>query len=203
MSMWGIRANFSKLFSYMEIALPFNLEERDLIQACVRKERWAQKVLYEEFYSMMMGVCLRYSNNDEDALDILHEGFIKVFKNVSKYQAGTSLTAWIRRIMVNTAIDYYRRSIRRRTEDIEEAYDLRSHSADAVSQCSEKEILDAVQSLSPAYRAVFNLYVIEGHSHREIADLLEITESTSRSNLVKARLKLKEILSSRRFGYEG
>jgi len=187
----------------MEIALPFNLEERDLIQACVRKERWAQKVLYEEFYSMMMGVCLRYSNNDEDALDILHEGFIKVFKNVSKYQAGTSLTAWIRRIMVNTAIDYYRRSIRRRTEDIEEAYDLRSHSADAVSQCSEKEILDAVQSLSPAYRAVFNLYVIEGHSHREIADLLEITESTSRSNLVKARLKLKEILSSRRFGYEG
>jgi len=203
LSMWGIRANFSKLFSYMEIALPFNLEERDLIQACVRKERWAQKVLYEEFYSMMMGVCLRYSNNDEDALDILHEGFIKVFKNVSKYQAGTSLTAWIRRIMVNTAIDYYRRSIRRRTEDIEEAYDLRSHSADAVSQCSEKEILDAVQSLSPAYRAVFNLYVIEGHSHREIADLLEITESTSRSNLVKARLKLKEILSSRRFGYEG
>lgn len=179
----------------MKIALPANFDESNLIRACIRNEKWAQKLIYEEFYSSMLGVCLRYANNDEDALDILHEGFIKVFKYIGKYKPGTSLSAWIRRIMVNTAIDYYRKAIRRRTEDITEAYQLSTHDADAVSQCSEKEILAAVQQLSPAYRAVFNLYVIEGYSHREIAEFLNITESTSRSNLVKARSRLKEIIN--------
>lgn len=186
---------------YMTIALPLEYDEKSLITACVRQERWAQKVLYEEHYSRMMGVCLRYSKDQEEALDILHEGFIKVFKNIKKYQPGTSLSAWIRRIMVNTAIDSYRKAIRRRTEDIEQAYDLSTTDADAISQCTEKEILDAVQQLSPAYRAVFNLYVIEGYSHREIAEMLDITESTSRSNLVKARSKLQALLSSRSYGY--
>jgi RNA polymerase sigma factor (sigma-70 family) len=181
----------------MSIALPLENEEKGWIQACVRRERWAQKVLYEEYYSKMMGVCLRYANDEEEALDIMHEGFIKVFKHISKYQPGTSLSAWIRRIMVNTSIDYYRKNMRRRTEDIEQAYDLSATDADAISQCSEQEILAAIQELTPAYRTVFNLYVIEGYSHREIADLMDITESTSRSNLVKARLKLKETLSAR------
>ena len=185
----------------MNIALPLEYDEKSLITACARHERWAQKVLYEEYYSRMMGVCLRYSNDQEEAVDILHEGFIKVFKNIRKYQPGTSLSAWIRRIMVNTAIDYYRKSIRRRTEDIEQAYDLSTDDADAISQCTEREILDAVQQLSPAYRAVFNLYVIEGYSHREIAEMLDITKSTSRSNLVKARSKLQALLSSRHYGY--
>ncbi|MBK8654349.1 MAG: RNA polymerase sigma factor [Haliscomenobacter sp.] len=149
----------------------------------------------------MMVVCLRYANNEEDALDILHEAFIKVFQHINRYQPGTSLTAWIRRIIVNTAIDYYRKSIRRRTEDIDQAGNLTNGDADAVSQCTEQEILEAIQQLTPAYRATFNLYVIEGYSHKEIADLLDITESTSRSNLVKARLKLKEILTSRMYGH--
>lgn len=181
----------------MDIALPLNYQEKDLIQACIRRERWAQKVLYEEHYGKMMGVCLRYANNQDDALDILHEGFIKVFKNVQKYQPGTSLSAWIRRIMVNTAIDFYRKNLRRRTEDLEQAYSVQTDEEDAISKCTEKEILAAVQELSPAYRTVFNLYVIEGYSHKEIADLLNITESTSRSNLVKARLKLKAFLVTR------
>ena len=187
----------------MDIALHLEYEERDLIKACIRKERWAQKKLYETHYSKMMGVCLRYAKNQDDARDILHEGFIKVFKNISKYHPGTSISAWIRRIMINTSIDFYRKSVRRRTEDIEQAFNLSTSEADAISQVSEKEILLAVQQLSPAYRTVFNLYVIEGYSHKEIADILEITESTSRSNLVKARIKLKAILKSRFFGYEG
>ncbi|MEO1627947.1 MAG: RNA polymerase sigma factor, partial [Bacteroidota bacterium] len=107
----------------MDIALQLQNQERDFITACIRKERWAQKLLYENHYSKMMGVCLRYSDNREDALDILHEGFIKVFRNIAKYQPGTSLNAWIRRIMVNTAIDFYRKNIRRRTEDLDQAYD--------------------------------------------------------------------------------
>ena len=186
----------------MDIAIPISYQESDLIEACIRKERWAQRVLYEEHYGKMMGVCLRYANNSDDALDILHEGFIKVFKHIAKYQPGTSLTAWIRRIMVNTAIDYYRKNIRRRTEDLEQAYDVEAPQADAISQCTEKEILAAVQELSPAYRTVFNLYVIEGYSHKEIAELLDITESTSRSNLVKARLKLQAALTARFSAYE-
>ena len=185
----------------MDIALNLETTEHNLIKACIRKERWAQKKLYENHYSKMMGVCLRYSNNKDDALDILHEGFIKVFKNISKYKPGTSLNSWIRRIMVNTSIDFYRKSIRRRTEDLDQAYHISSANADAISQVTEKEILAAVQQLSPAYRAVFNLYVIEGYSHKEIAGILNITESTSRSNLVKARVKLKAILIASYIGY--
>ena len=179
---------------FMELALSINYEERDLIRACVRQERWAQQVLYEEFYGPLMAVCLRYSHHEDEAMDLLHESFIKIFRSIHKYKPGTSLGAWMRRITVNTAIDYYRRKVRRRTEDLDHAYDLSSDEADAVSQCSEKEILAAIQQLTPAYRTVFNLYVIEGYSHKEIADELEITESTSRSNLVKARAKLQALL---------
>ncbi len=181
----------------MDFVLPFNYSEKEFIDACVRNERWAQKRLYEEHYSQMMGVCLRYARNEHDALDILQEGFIKVFRNITKYQPGTTLAAWIRRIMVNTAIDFYRKNIRRRTEDLDTAYELKSMDADAISQCSEKEILEAVQQLTPAYRVVFNLYVIEGYSHKEIAELMEITESTSRSNLVKSRMKLRAIINKK------
>ena len=181
----------------MDFVLPFEYSEKEFLAACVRNERWAQKRLYEDHYPQMMGVCLRYAKNEHDALDILQEGFIKIFRNIAKYQPGTTLTAWIRRIMVNTAIDYYRKSIRRRTEDLDTAFELRSLEADAVSQCSEKEILEAVQQLTPAYRVVFNLYVIEGYSHKEIADLMNITESTSRSNLVKSRMKLRGILNKK------
>ena len=172
-----------------------------MIEAAARKERWAQKQIYQDHYGILMGVCLRYSNNQEDALDILHDGFIKVFRNIRKYQPGTSLTAWMRRIMVNTAIDFYRKAVRRRTEDLDQIYDQSSDDPDAISRCTEKEILEAVQTLSPAYRTVFNLYVIEGYPHKEIAEFLGVTESTSRSNLVKARLKLKALLKAKYIGY--
>jgi len=186
----------------MDISLPLGFGEQDFIKACVRRETWAQQLLYEEYYGPMMALCMRYAGSNDDALDILHEGFIKVFRNIGNYQPDTSLNAWIKRIMVNTAIDFYRKSIRRRTEDIESAFDLSDGEADAVSQCSEKEILEAIQQLTPVYRTVFNLYVLEGFSHREIGNLLSITESTSRSNLVKARLKLKDLLTNRKFGYD-
>lgn len=181
----------------MEITINLKNQEKDLIQACIKKERWAQKSLYESYYGTLMGVCLRYSNNREDALDILHDGFIKIFKHIEKYQLGTSLVAWMRRIMVNTAIDFYRKAVRRRTEDLDKVYNVQITDADAISTLSQKEVLEAVRSLTPSYRTVFNLYVIEGYSHREIAEQLNITESTSRSNLVKARMKLKHIIKTK------
>jgi RNA polymerase sigma-70 factor (ECF subfamily) len=178
----------------MSISISLEKRERDFIDACIAKERWAQKQLYEENYTLLMGVCLRYSSNREDAHDILHEGFIKILNHIHKYQPGTSLIAWMRRIIVNTAIDYYRMQSRRRTEDLETAYSVQTNDPDALSKLTVQEIISCIQQLSPAYRSVFNLYVVDGFSHREIAEMLNITESTSRSNLVKARSKLRDLL---------
>jgi len=178
----------------MGISIQLGLSEEEFITALINREKWAQKAVYEEMYSDLLLVCLRYASNNQDALDILHDGFIKVFRNISKYKVGTSFESWLRRIMINTSIDYYRREKRRWTEDIENAHHLSGPSDGAIEQMGEKEILQAIQSLSPAYRMVFNLYVIEGYSHREIADVLNINESTSRSNLVKARSKLRDIV---------
>ncbi len=171
--------------------------EEFFIQSCIDKDTVALKQLYEEFYPRMYPLCKRYANNEEDALDILHDGFIKVFKNIDKYQIGTSLNAWIKRVMVNTAIDYYRKETKRRASSIDDAIGVPADNADILSNISAEEIIDLLQHLSPAYRSVFNMYVIEGYSHKELADILEITESTSRSNLVKARNKLKDLLVSK------
>ena len=181
----------------MEFTLRVPYREADLINACINQERWAQKILYEEHYSKLMAICLRYANNEDDALDLLHEGFIKIFTHLHKYQQDTSLGAWMKRVMVNNCIDDYRKHTRRKTEEINQAHELLSLDADAISQFTEKEILASIQKLPPAYRAIFNLYVIEGYSHKEIGERLNITESTSRSNLVKARLKLKKFLSEK------
>lgn len=172
-----------------------NSEEARLIAGCLAEERWAQKQLYEKHYGKMMGICLRYSNNQEDAKDILNEGFIKVFRYLQRYKVGTSLEGWIRRIMINTSIDYYRKAIRHRTEDLEQAEQSPSIDEDPICKYSAKEILSIIQQLPPSYRMVFNLFAIEGYTHKEIAEQLDISESTSRSNLVKARTKLKALLS--------
>lgn len=186
----------------MNIALNLERAEHDFIDALMRQERWAQQQVYEEHYGRMMGICMRYAGSRDEALDLLHEAFIKVFQNIGRYKPGTSLGAWIRTIMVNTCIDYYRKNARRRTEDLDSIPSVSIDDPDVLSNLTEQEILDAVQQLSAAYRAVFNLYVVEGYSHKEIGDALGITESTSRSNLVKARLKLQEIFANRRMEFE-
>jgi RNA polymerase sigma-70 factor (ECF subfamily) len=177
--------------------LPQTAEEKEalLIGACLREERWAQKQLYETYYGRLLAICLRYSNNSEDARDILNEGFVKVFRFLDRYKIGTSLDGWMRRIMINTSIDFYRKEMRHRSDDIEAAEYKIAEDTDIASNYAAQEILKAIQLLPPAYRAVFNLYAIEGYSHKEVADALGITESTSRSNLVKARVKLKEMLN--------
>ena len=179
----------------IEYSLRIPFTESDLISACICQERWAQQLLYETHYGALMAVCLRYSRSEDEAVDLLHEGFIKIFTQLHKYQPDTALAAWMKRVMVNNCIDFYRKQVRQRTMEITEADQLHSPDADAISQYSEKEILDSVRKLPPAYRTIFNMYVIEGFSHKEIGEKMNITESTSRSNLVKARLKLKEFLT--------
>ena len=180
----------------MDYSICLENDEERFVAALRRGEREAQRVLYETYYSPLMAICQRYSGTDDEAMDLLHESFIKIFGKIGRYESGTALLAWMRRITVNTAIDHYRRSVRRRTEDIERAYQVSSDAPDVVSACSAQEILAAVQQLPPTYRTIFNLYVIEGYSHKEIAEQLNITDSTSRSNLVKARSKLQKTLSA-------
>lgn len=137
---------------------------------------------------------MRYTHDREEARDVLHEGFMKVYKNLEKYARGTNLGAWIRRIMVNTAIDHYRKHAKRPSlvEINHAVHEIDTH--DVVSEMSADEILKLVQRLSPAYRTVFNLYVIEGYSHKEIGKMLGISEGTSKSNLAKARGRLQQMI---------
>lgn len=179
----------------MEIVLSIeNTNGKDLISACIDQEEWAIRKVYEEHFSMMMKVCMRFAADEEDAMDLLHEGFIKVINNFKKFQPGTSLASWLHRVMVNNCIDQYRKKTRRITENLDQVWSLQTLDPDAVSMYSEQEIMNCIQRLSPTYRTIFVLYAIEGYSHREISEQLNITESTSRSNLVKARFKLQELL---------
>jgi RNA polymerase sigma-70 factor (ECF subfamily) len=168
----------------------------ELLAACIEGNRTAQRLLYENFHPTMMGVCLRYAGNRDEALEILNAGFLKVFRSLAKFDPEVGvLEAWIRRIVVNTAIDHYRKVVRReRTTDINGVHQIRSLEASAVESLSADEIMACVQELSPAYRTVFNMFVVEGFSHVEIAKRLGISEGTSKSNLAKARMRLQQML---------
>lgn len=172
-----------------------------IVKKCVKGDRKAQQELYKIFYSKMMGVCYRYTNNAEDAKDILQDGFVKVYSNLKKYNFEGSLEGWIRRIMVNTAIDHFRKHKNVFLVSDDEGYILENsnvESPDSIySQFGENVIMDAIQSLSPAYKTVFNLNVIEGYQHKEIAEKLNISEGTSKSNLAKAKQNLRKILKEK------
>lgn len=174
--------------------ISFSKVEEELIRGCVKNERLAQKRLYERFYGKMMGVCMRYSSHREQATEILNIGFFKVFKTIESFsKRGGNLEAWIYRIMVNTAIDYLRAEIRNAHTDIERTV-YAEDSSDVISDMSAEEILELVNRLTPSYRAVFNLYVIEGYNHKEIGELLGISDGTSKSNLAKARARLQNMI---------
>ena len=146
------------------------------------------------YAAKMLGVCYRYFHSKAEAEDAMQEGFIKVFTHLKNYKGEGPLEGWIRRIMVNTSIDYYRKENRRNTSDIDDAKSLSVYSSNPIDTMTLEEVMAAMQKLSPTYRSVLNLYVVDGYSHKEVSEMLGITESTSRSNLVKARQKLKEIL---------
>lgn len=181
----------------MDYSLDIRKDENDLIEAIINKERWAQKQLYESYYGSLMAVCMRYAETEREAEDILHESFMKIFNNINQYKAGTSLKSWMNRIVVNTSIDFYRKRHRNKTVDLDGVYHLKTKEPDALEKLSAEEIINAMQQMSMIYRTIFNMFVVEGYSHKDIAKKLGISESTSRSNLVKARKKLKKILLSK------
>ena len=173
------------------------VESKDLIKLlreCQKGGRKSQELLYTQYYGYAMGVSLRYSNDRNEAIEIVNLGFFKVLTQLSKYDRNLSFKGWLRRIMINTAIDYYRRNTRHQ-HFVDVSYaKYESVNFDALDQISEKEIMAAIQQLPPSYKMVFNLYVIEGFKHEEIAEKVGIRVGTSKSHLAVARNKLQKIL---------
>ncbi len=175
-----------------------------IIRGCIEGDRRSQQKLYEMFYGKMMAVCRRYAKDNDEALDIFQEAFIKVFNNIHKYGDKGSFEGWIRRIMVNTAIDHIRRNkvnnnmveLNDRHSDTMSGND-EDESDSLLNNVSYDELLKCVQNLSPAYKQVFNLYVVDGYQHNEIAEMLNISVGTSKSNLAKAKMNLKKLLSDK------
>ncbi len=163
-----------------------------LLEGCKKGERKAQEHLYKMLAPKMMGVCMRYAKDTYEAEDILQVGFIKVFQKVAEFRGEGSFEGWIRRIMVNSAIESYRKNLRSlNVVDIDEVHDQPQSTFD-MSGLELKDLMKLVQSLSNGYRLVFNMYVIEGFSHKEIAEELGISEGASKSQLSRARAILKE-----------
>src|SRR5690606_32509980 len=168
------------------------MNNESFLEGCRLNDRKAQEMLYRSFSSKMMAICSRYASSQFEAEESLQLGFIKVFKNINQFANKGSLEGWVRRIMVNTAIELSRRSII--LQDIDEV----KESAIVDSQLFEidnlevKDLLKMIQELAPGFRLVFNMYAIEGFSHKEIAEALNISESASKSQLSRARVRLQE-----------
>lgn len=176
----------------------------DIIEGCQKTDRRFQELLYKMMASKMLGVCMRYARDKFEAEDILQTGFIKVFKHIQSYKGEGSFEGWVRRIMVNTSIEFYRKNMRMlNVVDIEEASVTTAFTELELSKLQAKDLMKLIQSLSEVYRIVFNMYAIEGYSHKEIADTLGITEGASKVQLSRARSILKEkIKKLERQGYE-
>lgn len=171
------------------------------VEGCSRNKRESQKIIYNSFYGYAMAICDRYANKQEDALEILNDGFLKIFREIHHYQPAyadviSSFKGWLKKIMVYTAIDHYRKNQKHQvvTQLDNVVYQVEAVSEDAIDKLSYEEIIRAIQELSPGYRTVFNLFVLEGLSHEEIGNQLGISTGTSKSNLSKARRQLQKIL---------
>jgi RNA polymerase sigma factor (sigma-70 family) len=181
------------------------LPEPDLIKGCIDNDRKMQELLYHRFSAKMYAVCLRYCKDADDAQDLLQDGFVKVFKNLEKFRGEGSFEGWIRRIFVNTSIEHFRKSIKHQAVSDTNEIVVEDGGWNALDNLAEKDIIRMIQDLSPGYRQVFNMYVIEGYSHRDIADILGISEGTSKSQLARAKGILKtmaeEKLNIKKEGY--
>ena len=170
-----------------------SVTEPEIIEGCKAGIRTLQKALYDRFSGKMYGVCLRYSKNREEAEDVLQEGFIKVFKSIAQYSGSGSFEGWIRRIIVNTALEAIRKKkLDFSTYDVGYVEDKYESGYDVTGKMDMKDMLAIIQGLPVGYRTVFNLYAIEGYQHKEIAEMLQISEGTSKSQFARARQILQE-----------
>jgi RNA polymerase sigma factor (sigma-70 family) len=172
-----------------------DISEQELALLCREQNSDAQFYLYKKYSGKMMALCMRYASSREDAEDLMQEGFIEVFRNIGQYRGEGSLEGWIRTLMIRLSIRKWRKQGRNHTESVEEHFALHDNSLSAIDQLSLRELLHIISGLPNGYRMVFNLYVIDGYSHAEIAEMTGIQESTSRTQLMKARIMLQKIIT--------
>lgn len=173
----------------------------DLLNQCINKDRKAQYFLYKDCFSLLMNVCTRYTRNEEDARALLNAGFLKILQYIEKYDRAIPFEAWARRIMINTVIDEYRKNKKHQEtisySTLEEEYKY-PHFTDlneAEKNLQTEEVEEIIRKLPPVSREVFNLYVIDGYSHKEIGEMLAIAEGTSKWHLSNARDRIKQMLA--------
>lgn len=172
---------------------PKHITITELIGECRKGNRKAQELLYKQLSSKMLGVCMRYATSKMEAEDMLQNGFMKLFQKLEDFRGEGSFEGWARRIMVNSAIEYYRKHYKMmQIMDIQELGYEQLMEADVTGKLGAQELLILIQQLPPGYRMVFNMYAIEGYSHKEIAGMAGITEGASKSQLSRARAILKE-----------
>ena len=175
-----------------------NTDEQKLIAGCIEGKSWAQRAIYDRFAATMMSVCVRYVTDRDTAQDVLQDGFIKLFNKIDTYSGAGAFGGWARRIFVTTALEYLRRNDALKQsaniDDIENF--IENYDETAIQKMSADDIMDCIASLADGYRTIFNLYAIEGYNHAEIADMLGITEVTSRSQFMRARKILQQKILS-------
>lgn len=164
----------------------------ELVKECVSGKRKAQEQLFNLFSDEMFGVCLHYSKDYTEAEDTLHEGFMKVFQKIGQYKGTGSLAGWIRRVMINTALEKFRKQNKLYAVGDDFNFDGDIDQTNVIDDLAAEDLLKMVNELSPKYKLVFNLYAIEGYSHNEISKMLDISEGTSKSNLARARYALQQ-----------
>jgi RNA polymerase sigma-70 factor (ECF subfamily) len=192
---------FTSFFKKNDLEWLSAAELTDHVKGCALNSRKSQKAIYQSFYEYAMTICKRYTTNHEEAIEILNDGFLKIFKEIEHFRPAytdvvASFRGWLRKIMIYTAIDHYRRNRKHRVVTYLDNVSplLPSLNEDAVEKLTHKEIIRAAQNLSPAYQTAFNLFVIGGLTHEEIAKKMDISVGTSKSNLSKAKKQLRKIL---------
>ena len=163
-----------------------------LVEGCKRGDRRSQKAVYDQLSGKMFAVCLRYMDDREAAADILQDGFVTLFTKLDSYSGEGSFEGWARKIFVNTALMSLRKNdVLRQTEDVDAAWNITADTPTEIEDIGYKELMKMIASMPPGFRTVFNMYVLEGYSHKEIAESLGISEATSRSQLQRARTLLQ------------
>lgn len=179
------------------------MTEEALLQGCIKNQAVAQKALYDRYSYKMFAVCYRYAHNRQDAEDMLQEGFIKVFSQIHKFENRGALEGWIRRIMIHTCINILKKNKRfSESVDLIHAGSLQVREESIPSIVQAKEVVECIRMLPLGYRTVLNLYAIEGFSHKEIAGMLDVEESTSRSQYTRAKAMLEDILLKKNILYK-
>lgn len=177
------------------------MDDSQLISACKKQDRDAQRVIYEKYGPTMMGICMRYAHNRETAEDLLHDGFIRVFTHIGSFTGKGSFEGWLKRIFVNLAIENYRRekkefNVVTDSEVLESDIAQEADNEYYIGDITQSELMNLIRELSPGYRTIFNLYVLEEMSHKEISKMLGISEAASRSQFSRAKALLKKKINA-------